>query len=72
MTQSDFESSKIAVTREVKKELKAEIINEKLAGLSGSLNEIASSYGSDARVSTKSDLKITDSSLPSVGQAQRR
>jgi len=66
---ADFESSKIAITREVKKELKAEIINEKLGGLSGSLNEIASSYGSDARVSTKSDLKITDSSLPSVGQA---
>jgi len=68
-SEADFQSSKLAVTREVKKELAADIIKEKLAGKAGALSEIAAAYGSEAELGSKSDLKITESSLPTVGQA---
>ena len=67
--EADFKSSEIVVSREVKKELKAALIKEKLAGKTGTLEEIAAAYGAEAKVSNTSDLKITDSSIPSVGQA---
>ncbi len=66
---SDFENVKMQITREVKKEVQGEKIKEKLAGLEGSLQEIASAYGADASVNNSSALKMSATSLPSVGQA---
>ncbi|MEM7548112.1 MAG: SurA N-terminal domain-containing protein [Bacteroidota bacterium] len=66
---SDLESVRIRVENEVKNEKKAEAIKEKLAGLSGTLDEIAEAYGSDATINSKSDLKMNEQNLPGVGQA---
>lgn len=66
---ASFEEVKPQIIREVKKELQAEKIKEKLATLSGSLSEIASAYGSEAKVSSVSDLKLGDNSLQSAGLA---
>lgn len=67
---ANFDDSKAMVRREVKKEKQAEIIKSKLAAINApSIQEIASAYGADAKTSSKSDLKINESSLPSVGQA---
>ncbi|PTB94718.1 foldase [Marivirga lumbricoides] len=59
------------VTREVTKQLQGEKIKEKLASLSGSLEEIAAAYGADANVFSMSDLKLSANSLQSVGQAPK-
>jgi peptidyl-prolyl cis-trans isomerase D len=66
---ADFRDVKALVARALKEELKGEIIKEKLKGLSGNLNELAAAYGSDAKVFSTSDLKISSNSLPNVGQA---
>jgi peptidyl-prolyl cis-trans isomerase D len=67
---ANFDDSKAMVRREVKKEKQAEIIKIKLAEINAAtIQEIASTYGADAKTSSKSDLKISESSLPSVGQA---
>ncbi len=55
------------LTVKVKNEKKGKIIIDKLAGMSGSLDEIATAYGEDANVYSSSDLKINSNSLPSVG-----
>ncbi len=55
------------LTVKVKNEKKGEIIIGKLAGMAGSLDEIAADYGTDANVYNSSDLKISSNSLPSVG-----
>ncbi len=68
---SDLEDVKVQVTREVKKEIQGEKIKEKLAGIEGSLDEIASAYGNDASVNNSSALKMSATSLPSVGQAPK-
>ncbi|MGM0579475.1 MAG: peptidylprolyl isomerase [Bacteroidota bacterium] len=68
---SDFNEVKAIVRRELKKELQGEKIKDKLASLSGSLEEIAAAYGDDARVFTTSDLNIGSNSLPNVGQAPK-
>ncbi|WKK78406.2 SurA N-terminal domain-containing protein [Marivirga salinae] len=68
---SDFNEVKALVTRELKKELQGEKIKEKLSGLSGSLNEIAAAYGSDANVYSATDVNISSNSLPNVGQAPK-
>ncbi len=65
---ADFNEVKAIVTRELKKELQGEKIKEKLSGLSGTLNEIAEAYGSDANVYSSNDVKISSNSLPNVGQ----
>lgn len=62
-----FEKAKEDITKEVKKELKAEKIINKLKGLSGSLEEIAAAYGDDANVYTATDLKLSSNSLPVIG-----
>ncbi|WKV13575.1 SurA N-terminal domain-containing protein [Marivirga harenae] len=67
--EANFNDSKAFVTRELKEQMKAEIIKENLAGLSGSLNEKAEAYGTDANVYSTTDLKISSNSLPNVGQA---
>lgn len=51
----------------VRNEVKGKMIAEKLSGLKGTLEEMATAYGSDANVYTSSDLKLVSSSLPTVG-----
>ncbi len=58
-----------AVTVKVKNEKKAKIIVDKLGTLSGSLEEIAEAYGSEANVYTAPDVKLNSNSLPNVGLA---
>lgn len=52
---------------EVRKKIKGEQIIEKLKGTEGTLEELASKYGSDANVYSSSDLKLNSNSLPSAG-----
>ncbi|MEQ9440446.1 MAG: peptidylprolyl isomerase [Cyclobacteriaceae bacterium] len=59
------------VEAKVKADKKGKIIVEKLKGLSGSLDEIASAYGADANVYSSSDLKLTSNTLPNVGFAAK-
>ena len=55
------------VSIKVKNQLKADQVINTLNGQSGSLDEIADSYGADANVYSSSDLKFNSNSLPSVG-----
>ncbi|MGB3586509.1 MAG: peptidylprolyl isomerase [Tunicatimonas sp.] len=57
------------VEAKVKAKKKGEVIVEKLNGLSGSLQEIANAYGTDANVYSSSDLKLSTNTLPNVGFA---
>ena len=60
---------RLEVTEKVKNEKKGELIVQKLKQLSGSLDDIAYSYGEDASVLTSSNIKISTTSLPSAGGA---
>lgn len=62
-----FEDVKEEITPLVNNELKGKKIIEKLKGLTGTLDEIAAAYGSDATVNSSSDLKLNTNSLPGVG-----
>jgi peptidyl-prolyl cis-trans isomerase D len=62
-----FETIKEEITPAVRNEQKAKQIIEKLKSATGSLEEIAKAYGSDANVYTSSDIKLSNSSLPTVG-----
>ncbi|GAA0891537.1 SurA N-terminal domain-containing protein [Fulvivirga kasyanovii] len=62
-----LENVKTEITARVKNQLKGEQIINKLNGLSGSLEEMASKYGADANVYSSSDLKLNVNSLPNVG-----
>jgi peptidyl-prolyl cis-trans isomerase D len=62
-----LEVVKAEITPEVSKEVKSKVIIDKLKGLTGTLEEIAASYGNDANVYSSSDLKLNSSSLPSAG-----
>lgn len=55
------------ITPLVKNEVKGKTIIERLAGLQGSLDEIAKSFGNDANVYTNNELKMSSSSLPGIG-----
>lgn len=66
-----LESVRDEVTVKVKNEKKGKIIVDKLQGLSGSLDEVASAYGDDANVYSTSDLKLNSNSLPNVGFAPK-
>jgi len=57
------------ISLKVKNELKEKVITEKLAGLSGSLEEMATAYGSQASVLSMADLKISSNSLNGIGIA---
>lgn len=57
------------ILAKVKNQKKSALIIEKLQDLSGSLDEIATAYGSDANVYSSSDLKLSSNSLPNVGVA---
>jgi peptidyl-prolyl cis-trans isomerase D len=63
-----LELVKDEITPEVKKEAKAKIIIEKLkAGKGTTLEEIAQSFGNDASVNSSSDIKLSTTSLPTIG-----
>lgn len=66
---ASLDDVKDQIEPKVKNKKKGDIIIEKLAALEGTLEEIAESYGADARVYNSSDLKFSTSSLPSVGFA---
>jgi len=66
---SDIEMVRVEVTAKVKDEKKAALITEKLSSLSGTLDEIAASYGADASVYSTSDLKISASIITNAGNA---
>lgn len=55
------------LTPEVRDEMKGKMIKDKLAKLSGSLDEIAKGFGADASIRNSSDIHLNASSLPSVG-----
>jgi len=55
------------ITPEVRKVAKGKIIVDKLSSLTGTLEEIATKYGSDANVYSSSDLKLSSGSLPTAG-----
>jgi peptidyl-prolyl cis-trans isomerase D len=60
-------SVKEEITPAVRNELKGNIIIEKLNGMTGSLDEIKTAYGTDANVYSSSDLKLSSNSIPTVG-----
>src|SRR5690606_9817717 len=62
-----FESVKEDITPAVRNEVKGKIITERLSKLEGTLDEMASAFGSDATVQSNSNLKLTTNSLPAVG-----
>ncbi len=62
-----FDLVKEEIRPEVLKEKKAAMITDKLRTLSGSLDEMAKSYGKDAAVYTSSSLKLNSNNLPFVG-----
>ncbi len=55
------------ITPEVTKRVKSKIIIDKLKDATGTLEEIAQKYGSDAGVYSSSDLKVSSNSLPTAG-----
>lgn len=55
------------LTARVKGELKAEQIEKKLAGISGTLEQIAQKYGAGALVETATDLTLAQGVLSSAG-----
>lgn len=62
-----FSTVKNEVINKLKKDEQGKVIADKLNALSGSLAEKANAYGDDANVYTQSDLKLSTTSLPSVG-----
>ncbi|MEX2234000.1 MAG: peptidylprolyl isomerase [Cyclobacteriaceae bacterium] len=62
-----LESVKKDITPEVLKKLQGNTIIEKLKGASGTLEEIANAFGSDAGVYSSSDLKLSSNNLPTAG-----
>ncbi len=68
---SSIELVRVEVTAKVKDEKKGEIISQKIKALSGTLDEIAASYGADASVYSSSDLKVSSSIIANVGKAPK-
>lgn len=62
-----MEDVKDEILPEVRKELKAKLIIDKLNAQKGTLEEIAKGYGADAGVYSSSDLKLNATALPSAG-----
>ncbi len=55
------------ITAQVKEKKKADIILNKLSGVTGTLEEMAAVYGDGAEVYSASDLKLSANILPNVG-----
>ena len=62
-----FDLVKEEITPAVKNELKAKIITDKLKGMTGTLDEMATAVGKDANVYTNSGVRLNLNSLTSVG-----
>mgnify|MGYP003868737911 CR=1 FL=1 len=62
-----FEDVKEEITPAVRNEAKGKQIIEKLSAQNGTLDEMASLFGTDVIVSSSSDLKLNSNTLPSVG-----
>lgn len=62
-----FEAVKEEITPAVRNELKGKKIIETLKTKTGTLEELASAFGTDATVASSSDLKFNSNTLPSVG-----
>lgn len=55
------------ITPAVRNEVKGKMLVEKLSGLTGSLEEMATAFGKDATVYSMSDLKLSTNNMTSVG-----
>jgi len=66
---ADLEDIRSELEVKVKNQAKGDVIISRLQELEGTLDEIASGYGVDANTYTSADLKLSASSLPSVGFA---
>ncbi|OEK06989.1 peptidylprolyl isomerase [Roseivirga misakiensis] len=64
-----LDAARSEITDILRKEKKAEYIMAKLNGLSGSISEMAKSYGNEAIVLNNPTLKLADNSLPNAGIA---
>lgn len=62
-----LELVKEEITPATRNEVKGKMIIEKLAGLQGTLEEIASGFGKDAVVLSMSDLKLSSNTMTTVG-----
>jgi len=62
-----FEAVKEEITPAVRNEQKGKKIIEKLKSATGTLDEIAKAYGPDANVYSSNDIKLSSSSLPTIG-----
>jgi peptidyl-prolyl cis-trans isomerase D len=62
-----FEDVKEEISPAVRNEVKGKQIIEKLKGKTESFDELAKLFGTDAIVSSSSDLKLNSNTLPSVG-----
>ena len=62
-----LESLKDQITVDVRKKVQGKQIIEKLKGKTGTLEEIAQAYGTDANVYSSSSLKLSSNSLPTAG-----
>lgn len=66
---ADLEAVQEEVTTKVRNKLKAEQIIKRLKEQQGTLEELATKYGADAKVYNSSDLKLNSNTLPNVGFA---
>ncbi|MDQ3535636.1 MAG: SurA N-terminal domain-containing protein [Bacteroidota bacterium] len=66
---ASLEDVREEITSKVNNKLKADQIVQRFNNLQGSLEEVATNYGVDAKVHTSSDLKLNSNSLPNVGFA---
>lgn len=62
-----LEVVKAEITPAVRNEVKGKLIIEKLSAAKGTLDEVATTFGSDANVYSSSDLKLSSNSMPTVG-----
>ena len=66
---SELEDVEFSIRRKIINNKKFDIVNDKLSGLEGSLDDVASSYGINANVFTMDNLLLNTSSLNNVGYA---
>ncbi len=66
---ADLESVRLEVEKKVKNEKQGQLIADKLAAMSGTIDERAAAFGEDASVYESSDIKLSAYTLPSVGTA---
>lgn len=62
-----LDAVKTEITPVVRNLVKGKLIIEKLTAATGTLDEVAKSFGADANVYSSSDLKMSSNSMPTVG-----